>query len=216
MSGRRASQTGYSKTHPLLLGSNPTLASVLKGPATTPVAFVDNANLAASLGFGKASARTGRRGRSRRSRPRWTGPGPSRRPVCASSPGRSGPAVLLWLHYVNPHTPYTPPPPFDTAFLDARAAAGRSLPVVSSLHGGIPYQWAVRGQSRLGYYVAQYERRGRGGRRAGGTGHDRSSLLGGEGHDGRRADLDHGESLGEHDYYFDHGENLFDPSLRIP
>jgi arylsulfatase A-like enzyme len=27
---------------------------------------------------------------------------------------------------------------------------------------------------------------------------------------------DHGESLGEHDYYFDHGENLFDASLRVP
>ena len=27
---------------------------------------------------------------------------------------------------------------------------------------------------------------------------------------------DHGESLGEHDYFFDHGENLFDPSMRIP
>jgi arylsulfatase A-like enzyme len=27
---------------------------------------------------------------------------------------------------------------------------------------------------------------------------------------------DHGESLGEHDYFFDHGEDLFDPSLRIP
>jgi arylsulfatase A-like enzyme len=27
---------------------------------------------------------------------------------------------------------------------------------------------------------------------------------------------DHGESLGEHDYYFDHGENLFDPCVRIP
>jgi arylsulfatase A-like enzyme len=27
---------------------------------------------------------------------------------------------------------------------------------------------------------------------------------------------DHGESLGEHDYYFDHGENVFEPSLRIP
>ncbi len=27
---------------------------------------------------------------------------------------------------------------------------------------------------------------------------------------------DHGESLGEHDYYFDHGEDLFDPSLRVP
>ena len=27
---------------------------------------------------------------------------------------------------------------------------------------------------------------------------------------------DHGESLGEHDYFFDHGDDLFNPSLRIP
>jgi arylsulfatase A-like enzyme len=27
---------------------------------------------------------------------------------------------------------------------------------------------------------------------------------------------DHGESLGEHGYYFDHGEDLFDPCLSIP
>jgi arylsulfatase A-like enzyme len=27
---------------------------------------------------------------------------------------------------------------------------------------------------------------------------------------------DHGESLGEHDYYFDHGEDLFEPSLAVP
>ncbi len=27
---------------------------------------------------------------------------------------------------------------------------------------------------------------------------------------------DHGESLTEHDYYFDHGDDLYDPSLRVP
>ena len=27
---------------------------------------------------------------------------------------------------------------------------------------------------------------------------------------------DHGESLTEHGYYFDHGDNLYDPSLRVP
>jgi len=27
---------------------------------------------------------------------------------------------------------------------------------------------------------------------------------------------DHGESLGEHGYFFDHGDDLFNPSLRIP
>jgi arylsulfatase A-like enzyme len=27
---------------------------------------------------------------------------------------------------------------------------------------------------------------------------------------------DHGESLGEHDFYFDHGEYIYNPSLRVP
>jgi arylsulfatase A-like enzyme len=27
---------------------------------------------------------------------------------------------------------------------------------------------------------------------------------------------DHGESLGEHDYYFDHGDYVYDPGLRVP
>ncbi|MFZ5475170.1 MAG: sulfatase [Myxococcota bacterium] len=30
------------------------------------------------------------------------------------------------------------------------------------------------------------------------------------------ATADHGESLGEHDYWFDHGDDLYDPSLRVP
>ena len=65
--------------------------------------------------------------------------------------------MFLWLHYVNPHTPYAPPPPYDTAFLDAAARGGPALPVVADYHGGIPRQWAVAGQRRLGYYVAQYD-----------------------------------------------------------
>jgi arylsulfatase A-like enzyme len=74
----------------------------------------------------------------------------------------------------------------------------------------------VAGQDRRGYYVAQYDgeiaaadhevgeviaalRRSKVG--------DRTLVI---------VTSDHGESLGEHDYYFDHGENVFDPCLRIP
>ena len=67
------------------------------------------------------------------------------------------PPLFLWLHYVNPHAPYSPPPPYDTAFLDAAARGGPALPVVPDYHGGIPKRWAVAGQRRLGYYVAQYD-----------------------------------------------------------
>jgi arylsulfatase A-like enzyme len=123
---------------------------------------------------------------------------------------------LLWLHYVNPHTPYTPPPPYDTAFLDAGSRSGEALEVVGGLHGGIPKQWEVEGEDRLGYYVAQYdgeiaavdEQIGRvlEALRASGAWSETVVVL----------TSDHGESLGEHDYYFDHGEDLFDPCLRVP
>jgi arylsulfatase len=217
MTGRRASLTGYSKTHPLLLDANPTLASVLKEAGYDTVAAVDNANVAASLGYAKGF---------REYRETWedvalpTEMDRTRaitetglRVLKAASPDRP---FFLWLHYVNPHTPYTPPAPFDTAFRDAKAAGGPRLPVVKSVHGGIPHQWAVPGKDRLGYYVAQYDGEiaavdvevGRVLEALGSSAvMDKTVVV---------LTSDHGESLGEHDYYFDHGENVFDPSLRIP
>lgn len=217
LTGRYASQSGYSKTHPLLVGFNPTLASVLQEAGYDTVAIVDNANVAASLGYAKGF---------RLYRETWeeaeleTEMDRTRAITEAgieflarAQPDRP---FLLWLHYVNPHTPYTPPPPFDSAFLDARAEEGPALPVVDSLEGGIPHQWAVPGQDRLAWYVAQYD----------------GEIAAVDAEVGRvleafRASAvkdttvvaltsDHGESLGEHEYYFDHGKNLFDPSLRVP
>jgi arylsulfatase A-like enzyme len=217
LTGRYASQSGYSKTHPLLVGFNPTLASVLQEAGYDTVAIVDNANVAASLGYSKGF---------RVYRETWEEPAlktemdRARATTEAAIEFLAGAQpdkpFLLWLHYVNPHTPYTPPPPHDTAFLDDRAMEGPALPVVGSLEGGIPRQWAVPGQDRLGWYVAQYD----------------GEIAAVDVEVGRvleafRASAvtdttvvaltsDHGESLGEHDYYFDHGQNLFDPSLRIP
>ena len=217
MTGRRASQSGFSKTHPILLDSNPTLASVLKEAGYDTVAAVDNANVAAKNGYAKGF---------RAYRETWEEEALKTemdRTRAITDTGLrflkdASPDVpfFLWLHYVNPHAPYSPPAPFDTAFLDAKAAQGPSLPVVKTTHGGVSHQWAVPGQSRLGYYVAQYD-----GEIAAVDEHVGQIL------DGLAASAvkdttllvltsDHGESLGEHDYYFDHGENLFDPSLRIP
>ena len=57
---------------------------------------------------------------------------------------------FLWLHYVNPHAPYTPPPPFDTAFMD-RPRSDRMLKVVDGFFGGVSRQWpeAMPGKTRL-------------------------------------------------------------------
>ncbi len=179
--------------------------------------MVDNPNLAASLGYAKGFDAY---------RETWEEaalPSEMDRTRAITEAGikflreaRPDQPFLLWLHYVNPHAPYPPPPPFDTAFLDQAAAAGPHLKVVKDYHGGIPHQWAVPGQDRLGYYVAQYD-----GEIAtvdqevgkvvdalrASTVRDHTLLV---------VTSDHGESLGEHDYFFDHGEDLFDPSLRIP
>src|SRR6185503_9458905 len=104
----------------------------------------------------------------------------------------------------------------DTAFMDGSARGGPALPVVSAFHGGLPRRWAVPGQERLGYYVAQYD----------------GEIAAADQEVGQVLDAlrsspawprtlvivtsDHGESLGEPDYYYDHGEDVFDPSLRIP
>ena len=53
MTGRRPSMNGYSKTHPILVDFNPTLASVLKDAGYQTTALVDNPNVAARYGYAK-------------------------------------------------------------------------------------------------------------------------------------------------------------------
>ena len=217
MTGRRPSANGYSKTHPILVDFNPTLAGVLKGVGYETTAVVDNPNVAARYGYAKGFDRY---------RETWEekaldGETARARAITAEAVAflrdrHSEAPFFLWLHYVSPHAPYTPPPPYDTAFLDAAASTSPRLPVVPGFHGGIPKQWAVKGHDRLGYYVAQYDGEIAAVDEEVGAVLDAlgSSRLAGK--TVVALTSDHGESLGEHDYYFDHGEDLFEPSMRIP
>jgi arylsulfatase A-like enzyme len=215
--GRMPARNGYSKSHPVLLGFNPTIAGVLKQAGYRTSAAVDNPNVAAQHGYAggfdayretwEESALPTEMDRARaisESALRFLVGSPADRPF------------FLWLHYVNPHAPYAPPAPFDTAFLDASVAAGPPLPVVPGFHGGIPREWAVEGQDRLGYYVAQYDGEIAAVDREVGRVLDALTASAAGARTLVVLSSDHGESLGEHDYYFDHGENLFDPSLRVP
>jgi arylsulfatase A-like enzyme len=216
LTGRLASQTGYGKSHPLLMGFNATLASVLKDAGYETIAVVDNPNVAGSLGYSKGFARY-HEAWEQRSLPTEVD---RARAITSEGIGvlreaRPDRPFLLWLHYVNPHAPYEPPPPYDTAFLDAQASRGPRLRPVEGFHGGVPRQWARSGRP-LGWYVAQYD----------------GEIAAADAELGRIFEAldasplrdrtlvvvasDHGESLGEHDYYFDHGEDLYDPCLRVP
>jgi arylsulfatase A-like enzyme len=216
MSGRTAGESGYSAKHPELHTFNPTLAETLEKAGYDTAAFVDNANVAANLGFSRGFktyvelwADDALKDEVARTE------AITRRGIEYVRSKAPGDPFFLWLHYVNPHTPYTPPAPFDTTFTD-RPKSDPQLKVVDGFFGGISKQWAVPGKTRLSDYVNAYD---------GEIAYSDAQLdevlkaFAGAGVLDRGTVIitsDHGESLGEHDYYFDHGANLFDPVQRIP
>jgi arylsulfatase A-like enzyme len=128
---------------------------------------------------------------------------------------------FLWVHYQDPHGPYTPDPALRRRFLDAerkRPGGRRMLPAQpgSIGLGGIPSYQFVSRVREVAFYRAGYdaevnatdqqvgrllqgiEERGLG---------DRTVFVFG---------ADHGESLGESDYWFAHGEHLTDVLVRVP
>lgn len=125
--------------------------------------------------------------------------------------GRTGP-WFCWVHLFDPHGPYTPPPPYDTRYSqgDPRDPATTSMSVVKNLN---PYmEESLQGVTDLAWVLGQY---------AGEVSYADSQL-------GRLLDAvdpsrtlvavlgDHGESLGEHGTWFDHGQDVFETSVHVP
>jgi arylsulfatase A-like enzyme len=128
---------------------------------------------------------------------------------------------FLWVHYQDPHGPYTPPDALHSAELTRerqRDDSQQSLPV-SKDHtgiGAIPNYQVIDDRRDVAFYRAGY--------------HAEIRFLDGE--IGRLLDeiesrglreqtliaftADHGEGLGENDYWFAHGEYLNDSQLRVP
>ena len=129
--------------------------------------------------------------------------------------------VFLWVHYQDPHGPYTPPPGFREAQLDAARSAAdgtRKLPVSQKNgFGGIPpYQLLRRGAREVAFYRAGYR---------GEIAHvdeEIGRFLDGATERGVFEDAivifaaDHGEALGEADLWFAHGELLIEPLVHVP
>ncbi|MBK5255038.1 MAG: sulfatase [Vicinamibacteria bacterium] len=218
MTGRTAGESGYSPKHPELHAFNPTLAETLQRDGYDTAAFVDNANVSSSLGFSRGFKTYAQM---------WADPSlldevarteeiTKRAIEYVRAKGRRD-GYFLWLHYVNPHAPYTPPRPFDRAF-PTRERSDRTLKVVDGFFGGVSRPWAeaMPGRTRLSDFVNAYD---------GEIAYVDTQVdevlraLDANGSLSRSTVIissDHGESLGEHDYYFDHGANLFDPVQRIP
>jgi len=132
-----------------------------------------------------------------------------------------GERCLLWVHYQDPHGPYTPPAALRAerlAIERARPDAQRELPVLGRSFGtgGIPDYQFLEGRRDVAFYRAGYDAevmhldreigklleaiRERGL-------WDRTLIV---------FTADHGESLGEDDVWFGHGEQLSEAQLRVP
>jgi len=125
---------------------------------------------------------------------------------------------FLWVHYFDPHAPYEPPPPFETMY---RGALPPRPPATEKEKAGIIRALGGQraredGPANLNRPVEQYLGE------ISYVDHQLGRLFSYLRGAGLWDDLivvltsDHGESLTEHDYLFQHGEYLFEPSVKVP
>jgi arylsulfatase A-like enzyme len=136
---------------------------------------------------------------------------------CAAEPERR---CFLWVHYQDPHGPYTPPGGRESRLARERLEPDgrRLLPLLDGPfgRGGIPSYQLVEGEREVAFYRAGYD----------------AEIAYLDAELGRLLDevrargpweravvvftADHGESLGEGDYWFGHGEDLSEVLVRVP
>jgi arylsulfatase A-like enzyme len=129
--------------------------------------------------------------------------------------------VFLWVHFQDPHGPYLPPPGYRQRFMKdetARSDGKRELPLSDGVtgEGGIPSYQFVERRRDVAFYRAGYK--GEVQYTDEGIGHildglktrgliDQTTLI---------VTADHGEGLGEGDYWFAHGERVHQPLVQVP
>ena len=128
---------------------------------------------------------------------------------------------FLWVHYQDPHGPYTPPAGLRERFLEAERrepGARRQLParLDSYGHGGLPAYQELDGEREIAFYRAGYNAE------VAYVDVEIGRLLDALTASGQLGDAvvvftaDHGEALGEFDYWFSHGHHLTDELVRVP
>ncbi|MBP7148034.1 MAG: sulfatase [Acidobacteria bacterium] len=126
---------------------------------------------------------------------------------------------FAYLHYLDPHAPYAPPAPYRGRFEHDEHASRHDGPgpPVGGTHLGEIHRYAYIENSRdIDLYVARYDEEisyvdaelGRVLAALRAKGLDRDTLL--------LLTSDHGESLGEHEVYFGHGQVPFEDEARVP
>jgi len=128
-------------------------------------------------------------------------------------------SFFLWIHYLDPHGPYDPPDPFpglfDPADYDIQPEkleiADKNL-----AYGTIPQYQSVIGSDQTKDYVSRYDAEIRYWDTHFSDILRKLETLGLAENTAVFLTSDHGESLVEHEYYFEHGAFLYEQGLHIP
>ena len=127
---------------------------------------------------------------------------------------------FLWVHYIDPHFPYAPPGKWRDRFQGDRFFdRSKKLPISdrpTQQMGGIGRKQVLDGRGDLAFYVARYDAAVAYADAQIGVLLDEMRRRGLLGRTLTAFTSDHGESLGEHAYYFDHGRYGFQTCLRVP
>lgn len=129
---------------------------------------------------------------------------------------------FLWIHYFDTHAPYLPPSPYNMLYVhDKLNTYDRNIPIASSdkiLVGldVIPYFVAKNNITSVNYYISQYDGEIRFIDEQIGILLDKLNEFNLDKNTLIVITSDHGESLVEHNRYFQHGGMPFDTILRVP
>jgi arylsulfatase A-like enzyme len=187
MTGTYPARHGIHNAMQELKPANRTIAEYLGEAGWTTAAVITNGNLYPAFGFdqgfgtyvyGHKDAKTGTDHAIK-----WL-----------EQNAASAEPWFLWVHHTDPHTPYSPPAPYDTMFGHdderQRSATERQI----DLYDG-EIRFTVDQMGRLIEWITA-------------NGLSERTLI--------VFTADHGESLGEHNYYYEHGLHPYEPSARIP
>ncbi len=122
---------------------------------------------------------------------------------------------FLWVHYDDPHGPYAPPPPFNTMFIEPSTLGKKTLQI-GGAKGKIPLYQQLGDHRDPDYYISQYDGEIRFFDLAFGDLIKRIGELGLFDNSMLIFTSDHGESMGEHNNFFSHGEFLYNEQIHVP
>ena len=204
----------------VLPGEVETLSEVLKAHGLRTLGRVANPALGANLGFAQGFDDFAIPAGLERTGPGQFGGAPLLADVRTVLDGVGREPFFLWIHFMDPHGPYFPPAEYRALFSadDYRWPNEHDLPLGQTEYGLslIPSYQVIDGQTSPADYRARYD------------GEIRSAdayvgavveLLKARGLWDRAVFVltaDHGESMGEHSYYFQHGWYAYEDCLHVP